>query len=106
MPFIRFSVFKRLAYYFKLVAIILLLGKIMPTYSRYMEKGLVCIIIMVLFNHQPFSYAKCIKLNMRSSCNIYLVLDAKCMFFMCLYTLKSLRLLYLICLRVLYNNCY
>ena len=46
MPFIRFSAFERTAYYFKLVAIILLLDKIIPTYSCYAEKGLVYIIII------------------------------------------------------------
>ena len=50
MPFIKSLVFKRLAYYFKLVAVILLLSKIMPTYSRYTEKGLVYIIIIALFS--------------------------------------------------------
>ena len=48
MPFIRSLVFKYLACCFKLIAVILLLGKIMPTYSRYTEKGLVYIIIMAL----------------------------------------------------------
>ena len=46
MPLIRFSVFKRLAYYFKLVAVILLLDKIISTYSCCAEKGLVYIIII------------------------------------------------------------
>ena len=46
MPPIRSSVFKRAAYYFKLVAVILLLSKIMPTYSYYIEKGLVYIVII------------------------------------------------------------
>ena len=48
MPPIRSLVFKRTARRSKLVAVILLLGKIMPTYSYYTEKGLVYIIIMVL----------------------------------------------------------
>ena len=46
IPLVRFSVFKRAAYHSKLVAVILLLGKIMPTYSYYAEKGLVYIIIV------------------------------------------------------------
>ena len=46
MPFIRFLAFKRLAYYFKLVAVILSLSEIIPTYFRYMLKGLVCVIII------------------------------------------------------------
>ena len=85
MPFIRFLVFERLAYYFKLVAVIFLLGKIMPTYSYYAEKGLVYIIIIALSSYQPFFYAKCTKLNMRFSCNIYLIFNAKCIFLARLY---------------------
>ena len=48
MPFIRSLVFKRTACRFKLVAVILSLGKIMPTYSRCVEKGLVYIAIIAL----------------------------------------------------------
>ena len=81
MPFIRFLAFKRLACYFKLVAVILLLGKIMPTYSYYMEKGLVYIVIIALLGCQLSFYIKCIKLNMRSSYNVYLVSNTKCIFF-------------------------
>jgi hypothetical protein len=50
MPLIRSLVFKHLAYHFKLVVVILLFSEIMPTYSYYMEKGLVYIIIAALFN--------------------------------------------------------
>ena len=46
MPLVRSLAFKYTAYYFKLVAIILLLSKIIPTYSYYTEKGLVYIIII------------------------------------------------------------
>jgi hypothetical protein len=45
MPFIRSLVSKCHAY---IVALILLLNKIMPTYSRYAVKGLVCVIIITL----------------------------------------------------------
>ena len=86
MPFVRSLVSKRLAYYFKLVAVILLLSKIMPTYSRYIKKGLVYIIIIAPLGRQPSFYTKCIKLNMRSSYNVYLVSNAKYMFFTRLYT--------------------
>ena len=48
MPPIRSLASKCTAYYFKLVAIILLLGEIMPTYSCYIEKGLVYITIIAL----------------------------------------------------------
>ena len=51
MPFIRSLVFKRTACYFKLVAIILLLSKIMPTYSYYAEKGLVYITIIAFLGY-------------------------------------------------------
>ena len=87
MPFIRSLVSKHLAYYFKLVAVILLLSKIMPTYSRCTEKGLVYIIIIALSSRQPFFYVKYTKLNIRSSCNIYLVFNTKCIFLAYLYTL-------------------
>ena len=87
MPFIRSLVFKRTAYYFKLVAVILLLSEIIPTYSCYMSKGLVYITIIALLSRQPSSYTKYIKLNMRSSCDIRLVFNAKCIFLIHLYTL-------------------
>ena len=88
MPFIRSLISKRLARYFKLVAVILLLGKIMPTYSYYAEKGLVYITIITLFSRQPSSYAECIKSNIYLFYNIRLVFNAKCIFFMRLYTFK------------------
>ena len=87
MPSVRSLVFKRTAYYFKLVAVILLLGEIIPTYSYYAEKGLVYIIIIALLGRQPSFYIECTKPNMRSSCNIYLVFNAKYMFFAHFYTL-------------------
>ena len=43
MPFIRFLASKRRAY---IIAIILLLSKIIPTYSRYVLKGLVYVAII------------------------------------------------------------
>ena len=51
MPPIRSLVFKYSACYFKLVAVILLLSKIMPTYSRYTKKGLVYITIIALSSY-------------------------------------------------------
>ena len=50
MPPVRSLVFKYLAYYSKLVAVILLFSKIMPSYSYCTEKGLVYIIIAALFS--------------------------------------------------------
>ena len=74
MPPIRSLASKRYVY---TVAVILLLGKIMPSYSHYKEKKLVYIIIIAPFSRQPSSCIKCTKLNMRSSCNVKLVSDAK-----------------------------
>ena len=48
MPFIRSLAS---AYCVKLVAVILLLGKIIPSYSCYKEKKLVYIIIVALFSY-------------------------------------------------------
>ena len=76
----------------------------MPIYSYYAEKKLVCIIIMAPFSYQPSSCSKYIKLNMRSFCDIYLVSNAECMFFIYLANLESLQLPYLILYRVLYIN--
>ena len=87
IPLIRFSASKRTAYYFKLVAVIFLLSKIMPTYSYYVEKGLVYIIIIAPLGCQPSSYTKYTKLNIRLSCNIKSVFNAKCIFLLRLYTL-------------------
>ena len=87
MPFIRFLVSKRTTCYFKLVAVILLLNKIIPTYSCYTEKGLVYIVIIAPLNRQFFSYTKCTKLNIRSSCNIRSVFNTKYIFLARLYTL-------------------
>ena len=87
MPFIRFSASKRCIC---VVAVILLLSKIIPTYSCCVLKGLVYIIIIALFSRQPFSYTKCIKLNMYSSCDIKSVFNTKYISFICLISLISL----------------
>ena len=87
MPLIRSLVSKRRTYRFKLVAVILSLGKIMPTYSCYTEKGLVCITIVALFSYQSFSCMECTKSNIYLSCNVRLVFNAKYIFFARLYTL-------------------
>ena len=77
MPSIRSLASKRTTYYFKLVAVILLLSKIILTYSCCVEKGLVYIIIIAFLGCQPSSYTKYTKLNMRSSCDIKLVSNTK-----------------------------
>ena len=74
MPFIRSLASKHYAY---IIAVILLLNKIILIYSHCAEKKLVYIIIIALFSHQPSSYIKCTKSNMRLSCNIKSVSDAK-----------------------------
>ena len=66
MPFIRSLVSEHSVRRFRLVAVILLLGEIMPIYFRCTEKKLVYIIITVLSSYQPSSYFKCIKLNIYS----------------------------------------
>ena len=57
----------------------------MPTYFYYAEKGLVYIIIIVSLGRQPSSYIKYTKLNMRFFYNIYLISNAKYIFYTRLY---------------------
>ena len=75
MPPIRSSASKRRVY---IIAVILSLGEIMPSYSCCKEKKLVYIVIIVPFNCQPSFYIKCTKLNIYLSYNIRLVSNAKC----------------------------
>ena len=84
MPFIRSLVSKRYTY---IVAIILSLGKIMPTYFYYVLKGLVYIAIMSPFGRELSFYAKCTKLNMRLSYNIRSISNIKYAFLMRFYVL-------------------
>jgi hypothetical protein len=63
------------------VAVILLLGEIMPSCSRCEEKKLVCIVITAPSGRQPSFCVECIKSNMCSSCNVRLVSDAECSWF-------------------------
>ena len=85
MPFIRSLASKRLTYCFKLVAVILSLGKIMSTYFCCAEKGLVYIIIITLSSCQASFYTKCTKLNIYLFYNICLVSNAKYIFFVYFY---------------------
>ena len=87
MPPIRFLAS---TYRTKLIAVILLLSKIMPSYFRYEEKKLVYITIIALFSRQPSFYIKCTKLNIYLSCNIRLVFIAKYLYFIRLCSLQSL----------------
>ena len=74
MPPVRFSVSTHHA---KLVAVIVSPSKIMPFYSCCKEKKLVYVIIVAPFSHQPSSYIKYTKLNMRLFCNIKLVFNTE-----------------------------
>ena len=62
------------------VAVILLLSEIMPTCSRYAEKGLVCIAIANFSARQPSSCSKYTKLNTYILYNIRLILFNKYIF--------------------------
>ena len=62
------------------VAVILLLGEIIPSYSYCNKKKLVYITIIAPFGRQPSSYFKCTKSNIRLSCNIKSVSDAEYIF--------------------------
>ena len=84
MPPIRSLASKRYAY---IVTIILLLNKIIPTYSCCVLKGLVYIAIIASLGRQPSSYTKCTKLNIRLSYNIRLVFNTKYAFLICSYVL-------------------
>ena len=86
MPFIRSLASERCAY---IVAVILSLGEIMPSYSHYKEKKLVYIIIIAPFSHQPFFYIKCTKLNIYLSYNVKSISNAKYIFIF-LYNIHSL----------------
>ena len=70
MPPIRSLASKCITCCSKLVTVIFSLSKIMPFYSCYIEKGLVCITITVPFSYQLFSYFKCTKLNIYLFYNI------------------------------------
>ena len=78
MPFVRSLVSKRYTY---VIAVILLLSEIMPTYSCCVLKGLVYIIIIAPLGCQPFFYIKYTKLNMYLSYDIRLMFNAKYAFF-------------------------
>ena len=84
MPSVRSLVSKC---YARVIAIILLLSKIMPTYSCCVLKGLVYVIIIVPLGRQPSSCIKYTKLNMYLSYNIRLVFNTKYTFFIYSYIL-------------------
>ena len=84
MPPIRSLTSERWA---KLISTIILLGKIMPSYSRYVKRRLLYIIIIALSSRQSSSYIKCTKLNICLSCNIRLVSNAEYIFLVYLVNL-------------------
>jgi hypothetical protein len=60
MPPIRFITFKR----YTLLAISISLNReIMSLCSRYIKKGLVYMVLISPFRHQPFFYLECTKVN-------------------------------------------
>ena len=87
MSFIRFLTSKRCL---KLVLLILSLGEIIPSCSYYIEKRLFYIAILAPKSRQPFFYIKCTKLNIYLSCDVRSVSNAKCMYFIYFYVLRSL----------------
>ena len=80
MPFIRSLASERCAY---MAALIFLLSEIMPTCSRCLEKRLLYITIVTPSSRQPSSYFKCIKANIRSLCDVYLVFNNEYAFLIC-----------------------
>ena len=74
MPLIRFLVFERCTY---IIAVILLLSEIMPSYSHCEEKKLVYIMIIAPFSRQPSSCVECTKSNMYLSYNVKSVSNTK-----------------------------
>ena len=74
MPPIRSSASRR---YNKLITLILSAGKVMPSCSYYIKKGLVYIAITAPSSRQPLSCAECTKANMRLSYNIYSISNTK-----------------------------
>ena len=84
MPSIRSLASKCCAY---IMAVILLLGKIIPSCSCCEEKKLVYIIIIAPFSHQFFFCVKYTKLNMRLSCNVKSVSNTKYLYLMHSYSL-------------------
>ena len=77
MPFVRSLAFKCYTY---IIAIIFLLSKIISTYSCYVEKKLVYIIIIAPFSRQPSFYFKYTKSNICLSCDVRLISNIKCIF--------------------------
>ena len=82
MPPIRSSTSKR---YTCVIILILSLSEIIPTYSRYIKKGLVYITIISPAGCQPLSCIKCTKANIYLSYNVYSISGTKYIFFFLSY---------------------
>jgi len=65
------------------VAVILSLSEIILLYSCCVKKGLVYITITVLSSCQPSSYSKYTSANIQLSCDVCLVSNVKCIFYIC-----------------------
>ena len=74
MPPIRSTASRR---YNKLMPLILFINKVMPSYSYYIKRGLLYVMIVSPSSRQPLSYAKYTTVNMRFSYNICLVSNTK-----------------------------
>jgi len=74
-----------------MVTFILSSGKVILLYSHCVKKGLVYIAIAAPSSHQPSFYAKCTYINIRSSYNVRLVSNTKCIFYIrrCLHSSHS-----------------
>ena len=82
MPSVRSLVSKRRT---RVVAIILLLGEIILTYSYCVLKGLVYIVIISLLGRQPSIYFKCTKANIYLLYNMRLMSFNKYKFLRCVH---------------------
>ena len=95
MPPVRSTAFR---HHNKLMLLILSISKVMPSYSYYIKKGLLYIMIASSSSRQPSSYTKCTTINIHLSYNIRSVFNTK---YKRLITYLNCCIPYLICLRVL-----
>ena len=86
-----------------LITLILLVSKVIPSYSYYIKKGLVYITITAPSGRQPSSYTKYIKANIYLSCNVYSISNAKYKRLIILYNLLVLYLIYYRVLDLIYH---
>ena len=89
--------------YNRLVTVILLLSKVMPSCSCCVEKVLVCVVIAALTGCQPSSCVKCTWVNIWLSCNVWSISNTECV---CCITCLICLVSCLICYRVSRSVCY